>query len=191
MTVLASTRTLLQTKPLRRALILAASMLVAVGLLAVGVSGALAAASRAAWGDRFVAGNAPDVRYTASRCADLREYEPDASSCAAAAAAHQSDEVVTYRSALGLIGALVLGAWALARRRDRGAALPPTLVPAIGVTAFGGAAAALSLVGIDTIVRYGSHAGAGQWLGGALVAGTVAAWFAAKLADELAIGAAR
>lgn len=165
-------------------------LLIGVGLVAVGTSGALAAASRAAWGDRFVAGNAPDVRYTASRCADLREYAPHAKTCADAAASHQSDEVVSYRGALGVVGALVLGAWALTRRRGRGAPLPPTLVPAIGATAFGGVAAALSLVGIDTLIRYGANSGAGQWLTGALVAGVAAVWFASKLINEMAIGAA-
>ena len=95
-----------------------------------------------------------------------------------------------YRIGAGVLGALVLAAWALARRRDRGTTLPPTLVPAIGATAFGGAAAALSLVGIDALVRYGADAGAGQWLSGAIVAGVVAAWFAGKLINEVAIGAA-
>ena len=190
MTILTSARELLRTKPLRRSLILAAMLLVGVGLLAVGASGAIAGASRAAWGDRFVAGNAPDVRYTASRCADLREYAPAATSCVDAAASHHSDEVVGYRIVAGLLGAMVLGAWALVRRRDRGTTLPPTLVPAIGATAFGGAAAALSLVGVDALIRYGANGGAGQWLSGALVAGVVAAWFAGNLINEMAIGAA-
>jgi len=171
-------------------LILAAVLLVGVGLLAVGASGAIAGAGRAAWGDRFVAGNAPDVRDTASRCADLREYAPAATSCVDAAASHHSDEVVGYRIGAGVLGAVVLAAWALARRRDRGTTLPPTLVPAIGATAFGGVAAALSVEGIDALVRYGAEAGAGQWLSGAIVAWAVAASFAGKLINETAIGAA-
>ena len=95
-----------------------------------------------------------------------------------------------YRIGAGVLGAVVLAAWSLARRRDGGATLPPTLVPAIGATAFGGAAAALAVEGIDALVRYGANGGAGQWLSGALVAGVVAAWFAGKLINGVAIGAA-
>lgn len=111
---------LLHTKPLRRALVQAALLLVAIGLLSVGVSGLLAVGSKAAWGDRFVAGDLPGVTYTRARCADFREYAPDARTCLDAAASHHTDEVVGTCLAAGLVGAVMLGVWALARRRDKG-----------------------------------------------------------------------
>jgi hypothetical protein len=172
-------------RPLRRALVLAGMLLVAVGLIAIGISGALAAGSRAALGDRFVAGDLPDTTYTSARCAELLEYAPHAHSCAEAAAAHHSTEVIDDRLGAGVIGAVLLAVWFIARRRDRGATLPTLLVPTIGATVFGAATAALGVLALNALLLDAAHAGAGQWLTGAVVAGTVAAWFACRVLRAL------
>jgi hypothetical protein len=160
-----------------------------VALVAVGVSGLLAKGGSVALGDRFIAGTAPYVRYSPHKCAELLEYVPDAHSCAAAALSDHAEEVEHYRAFVGVVGAAVLGVWFLARRRDRGAPLPAMLVPTVGATAFGGAAAALGLEGVDALIRFGSDGGAGQWLSGAIVAGAVAVWFGSRLVKELALSA--
>src|SRR5215218_1299836 len=55
-----------------------AVLLGAVGLVAIGASGALAELLGRAFGARFVAGDLPDVTYTPQRCAEFLEYFPNA-----------------------------------------------------------------------------------------------------------------
>lgn len=159
-------------------------MLVALGLLAIGVSGLLTAGERAVASDEFVAGALPGVTYTRARCEDLHEYS-SRRSCRAAAAAHHSDEVIFFRIAAGVLGIPVLLGWLIARRRDRGEPLPPTLVPAIGVTVFGVAALGLGAATITSLVLDAGGGGAGQWLSGAVVAAIVAAAFGSRFVTAL------
>jgi hypothetical protein len=136
------------------------------------------------------------VHYGAARCAELREYAPGARTCEAAATEHHFGEIVWYRAAAGLLGAVVLGGVAVAgRRRGRSVAaapdvLPPAFVPTVGATAFGGAAVALAAQAVD-LVAAGTGHGAGQFLTGAVVAGAVAAWFLVDLGRRLVAGARR
>jgi hypothetical protein len=160
--------------------------LVAIGLVAIGISGALALGSQTALGDRFVAGDLPGTTYTPARCADLREYAPHERNCEEAAATHHATEVIDYRLAAGIAGVALLAAWLWARRRDLGADLPATLVPTVGATAFGAATAVLSAQALNALTLDAAHAGAGQWLTGALVAGALAVWFAARALRTLA-----
>src|SRR5437773_11513594 len=90
-----------------------------VGFISIGVSGVVAAGMQAAFGAAFVAGDLPDVTYTAERCTELEEYTPAGSSCPQAAALHHADETVTYRLAAGVLGLVLLGIWALVRRKGR------------------------------------------------------------------------
>src|SRR5947207_3205365 len=83
----------------------------AVGLIAVGVSGLLAAVFGAALGRDFVAGDRPGVTSTSARCADLREYAPGANTCRDAATIHHYGEIVDYRIAAGLLGLGLLCAY--------------------------------------------------------------------------------
>jgi hypothetical protein len=165
--------------------------LFAVGLLAIGASGLLSIGARAGWGSQFVAGDPPDVTYTAARCADFEEYHPEVATCRAAAGAHHADEVELYRVAAGVLGAVTLGAWQLRRRRRP----PPPrsavdeLAPAVGATMFAAAGLALAAQGLSLLTQ-GTHAGAGQWLTGAVVSLAVAAAYATQVRRGLRLRAA-
>lgn len=125
------------------ALVLAAMRLTAVGFIAIGVSGLVAAGMGVAFGESFVGGAPPGMAYTSERCADFLRLAPGSADCDAAAAAHHFEETVAYRLFAGVLGLLLLGVTLLARRatrdRDLSAPLPPSLAPGIGAAAFGGA----------------------------------------------------
>jgi hypothetical protein len=150
----------------------------AVGLLAIGLSGVLSMSMRAEWGDRFVAGDTNGVTYTAARCADFERFHPEQPTCEAAATAHHADEVALYRIFAGVLGLGALGAWLVLRRRSR---LPRPLIAAVGASTFGLA----GLVLAEQSVAYGTTSGAGQWLSGSIVSLVVAAVFARSLVREL------
>ena len=94
------------------------------------------------------------------RCAEFLEYFPDAGSCQQAAALHHWGEVVEYRVAVGVVGAFVLGAYLLWRRRpDRQdprylGILPDGFSATVATSLYGVAAAALALLSLDSNVRY-------------------------------------
>ena len=144
----------------------------AVGLVAIGMSGVLAAAAGTAVGKSWVAGDPPSVRYSAARCADFLEYEPHARSCELAATEHHFVEVVDYRIAAGLVGAFTLGACVLLSRRRpslfRSDRLPVAFDATVAAILFGAAAAWLLGYGLDQ-QRLG-YDGAGLYLSGGVVA---------------------
>lgn len=153
-----------------------AVLLGAIALVAVGISGGVAAAMGALFGHSFVAGDEPGVRYSAARCADFFEYEPHAHTCEQAATEHHYGEVVSYRVAAGLFGALVLGACAFLRRRPelfRTDRLPVAFDETVAALCFGGAAAFLLGNGLDRAIV--GHDGAGMFLSGGVVAAIAAA----------------
>ncbi len=145
------------------------ALLAGIGLVAIAASGVVALSMRAAFGDRFVAGDAEGITYTAERCADFLEYVPGAADCEAAASGHHADEVVFYRIGAGLPGALVLAGWWWLRRR-RGSRweaeplLSPSVVPAVGAALFGCAAVALTGRGLGVLLFEGPSHGPGQWI---------------------------
>jgi hypothetical protein len=104
--------------PQRRALGLLSGgwLVVALGLVVIGVSGLVSWAIVALAGPGFLAGDVNGVTYTAARCADFLGFFPEAGSCAAAAAMHHSDEIVSERLAAGILGLLLLLVWLLVRR---------------------------------------------------------------------------
>jgi len=171
-----------------RQLAFAAFFLGSIGLLAVGVSGLVAAGMHAAWGPRFVAGDLPDVLYTPQRCAEFAALAPHSPSCLAAAARHHTTEVEMYRVAAGMVGAVGLAVCLVLRRRRSGlaevGALPRGLVSAIGATVFGVAALALTSQAMQSI-GWHTTAGLGQWLSAAIVAAGCAAGFTVELVREL------
>jgi hypothetical protein len=155
-----------------------------VGLIAIGVSGLLALSMRAAFGTAFVAGDPEGVTYTASRCADFLEYYPDAGGCEAAASDHHADEVVGYRMAAGVMGALMLAArLALGRRRPAwwSAPIPRSAIAAAGASLFGLAAVVLGGQGLAVLVIEGTRHGPGQWISAGMVSLVVFAAFSASL----------
>lgn len=171
----------------------AAAALAVVGLVAIGVSGGVAAAMRAAAGPAFMANNLTRVPLSAERCAELRRLEPSAPTCGDAAVLHHADEIVTYRLAAGVVG--VAGAGVLlvgAARRRRGRArrhttdvLPAPLVPAVAATAFGLAAIGLAVLGVDAAI---GDTGPGQYFSGAIPAAVAAIAFAIVAVRRLVVG---
>jgi hypothetical protein len=169
----------------------AALALAVVGLVAIGVSGGIAAAMRAVAGPEFMANNLTRVPFSAARCAEFRRLEPSASTCADAAMLHHADEIVTYRlatGALGVAGAGVMLASAARRRRQRRHStdvLPAPLVPAVAATAFGLAAGGLTMLGIDAAI---GNTGPGQYFSGAIPAAIAAIAFAVVAVRRLVAG---
>jgi hypothetical protein len=164
----------------------AAVLLGAVGLVAIGVSGALAELLGRLFGPAFVAGDLPGVTYTTQRCAEFLEYFPEAGSCAQAAALHHWGEVVEYRVAAGVLGLLVLGAFLLWRRRRRGqgpqylSVLPDGFSATVATSLFGVAAAVLTLETLDSLLA-ADGSGTGQWLSAAIVASAMAVGYGISL----------
>jgi hypothetical protein len=165
-----------------RQLLVRAMLLGAIGLVAVGLSGGVAAAFGMVAGESFVAGDPPTVVYTAARCAEYHEYVPNAATCEQAATRHHYDEVVVYRSATGIIGLAVLAAFEIGRRRrpaffasDR---LPAAFDETVAATIFGIAAVGLSAYGFDQVAH--GYDGSGFWLSGGVVAAGAAAAFGVR-----------
>ena len=162
-------------------------LLAAIGLVAIGVSGAVAAVMGAAFGQPFVAGDAPGVIYTADRCADFLRFHPEAGDCAGAAVAHHYDEVVWMRIETGVLGLLALGGWWLLRRRYPAGTgsrrLPRTFVPTATAALFG--VAAIVLVGVGGMqTLFGANSG-GAWLSGGIVSTVVFTVASASLLSRL------
>ncbi|HKQ00214.1 MAG TPA: hypothetical protein VJ735_07760, partial [Actinomycetes bacterium] len=158
----------------------------AVGLVAIGASGALAELLGRLFGPAFVAGDLHGVTYTAQRCAEFLEYFPDAGSCGQAAALHHWGEVVEYRVAAGVLGLLVLGAFLLWRGRRRGpgpqylGVLPDGFSATVATSLFGVAAAVLTLESLDSLLA-ADGSGTGQWLSAAIVASAMAVGYGISL----------
>jgi hypothetical protein len=172
--------------PVLSQLVLTLALIAGIGLVGIGVSGALADGMGALFGKPFVSADTNGVTYTPARCADFREYHPEAATCAAAATAHHFDEVVNYRLAAGVLGLGVLAGWWVVRRRrwmwpDASAAVPDGFGPIVGAALFGVAAAGLLFVSLGQIVIGGDSSGAGQYLSGGIVATLLAAGFAVAL----------
>jgi hypothetical protein len=161
-----------------------ATLLAAVALVAIGVSGGLAELFGRAFGASFVAGDLPGMSYTPERCADFLEYFPNAGSCERAAALHHWGEVVQYRVAAGVLGLLVLGGCTLWRRRRREAeylgVLPDGFSATVATSLYGVAAAVLLLQSLNAYL-VGRGAGNGQWLSGAIVALAMAVAYGTSL----------
>jgi hypothetical protein len=162
----------------------AATLLGAIALVAIGVSGLIAELFGQAFGARFVSGDLPGTSYTPERCAEFLEYFPRAGSCARAAELHHWGEVVQYRVAAGVLGLLVLGGyalWHLRRREPRYlGVLPDGFSATVATALYGVAAAGLLLQSLGGVV-FAEGVGDGQWLSGGIVALVMASVYGASL----------
>lgn len=144
-----------------------------VGLLAVGLSGALAELFGRWLGAGFVAADAPGVTYTPARCAEYLSLSPAAADCAEAAAIDHWGEIVESRVLVGLTGLVALLVLWWARRRTRLGRpdwTPPSGAAGVPlVLAFGLAGLGLCLLCLMQ-VAFGSR----EMLGANLSAGMVA-----------------
>jgi hypothetical protein len=144
--------------------------LIGVGLVAVGLSGILAAILNVIAGRRFV--GALPQGYSAAPCHHFLVVQPHASTCAVAAVLENSHDAVALRLLAGLIGlALVGAAWWTRRYLSRDPSFQRLLAAALSVVAtLSFAVAAVVLLGMsaDTAVNYGSQ-GVGWYLSGGLV----------------------
>ncbi|MBV9664079.1 MAG: hypothetical protein JOZ37_08940 [Actinobacteria bacterium] len=171
-----------------RPVVLAAMFLIAVGLIAIGVSGGVAQVMGSASSARFVAGDAPGFVNPPARCDYYLEYYPQGHTCSGAAALHHFDEVVLYRLAAGLLGLTVLAGYLWQRRRRRAhdlAVLPDGFIATIGATVFTAAGLFLILYAIDQW-KVQSSSGTGQYFSGGLVALPVGIAFGISLLRTLA-----
>lgn len=160
----------------------------AVFLVAIGLSGLVAGGLGLAVGKDFVAGDPPGVTYTAERCAQLLSFEPGAATCAQAATAHHFGEVVWYRVAEGVLGIVLLAAWAVWRRRSRDRLRAGTLGRSfsltVGATLAAAAAAGLLFLAAAGPVT-GHYDGTGNPLSGGLVSALLGVAFGVALWREL------
>lgn len=150
--------------------------LAGTGLVAVGVSGGLAALVNAVAGPGFV-GALPRT-YPAATCAYYLGIHPGASSCAQAATWENSQDAVSLRLLAGLLGLLLLAVgwtWRRALLDDpTTAALRDGAAAAIAALAFAAAAVGLVGVSVDLAVQHGSG-GVGFYLTGGVTAAVAAA----------------
>ncbi len=160
----------------------------AIGAVAVGISGLVAAVIRWFEGSRALvdwpAGGTP----APSDCARWLRLDPHALDCRTAAVSDWANETVAYRIILGLMGALVLlGLHVYFRRRGsvgRAAMLPPLVRDTVAATLFAAAGAGTLVLGVDAIVT-SSGFGSGQWLSAAPVALLLAGFYAFKVTRRL------
>ena len=157
-----------------------------VGLIAVGVSGALAAVFNGVVGTRFV-GALPQT-YSPAVCGHFLSLHSGAGSCGVAAILENSHDAVALRGLAGLVGLVSV---ALAWRTRRYLAADPSfrrlldgLICLLAAVAFGAAAAVLFSLSVDTAVQHGSG-GVGWYLSGGLVSLVAALAAAARTWRQL------
>lgn len=149
--------TMLPFSALLQRIVAAAWLLGAVGLSCLGLSGLFAWLVGKLFGAAMIAPDAPGQIYAASRCANLLAAFPGASGCYAASVAHHFEELVYRPLAAGALGIMLLALFWVSRRIPivRGlTVLPPKdMIAAVGLTAFGGAAAVLSFLEIGSLFQ--------------------------------------
>lgn len=172
--------------PLRRLasqLLRSATLLGAIGALAVGASGVLAGLIYLAGGAKAVV-TVPVTVLTPQNCARWLSGQA-AVSCHQAAASDWAFETVYGRLAVGLAGVLLLAAYRCVRPWRAGASvLTPMVTDTAAALAFAVAGLWTAGQGVDAVIVSGGE-GAGQWLSAAPVALAAAAVYCARLAKRI------
>jgi hypothetical protein len=145
----------------------AAILLGSCGLIAVGLSGGVAAVMNVLFGRSFV--GATTVFGTGGTTVT-----------------ETANDAVALRALAGVVGVVVLAGYAVLRRRLRPmSVLPPGLVDALGAAAFAAGAVALTAASIEQKLHsHGSH-GVGFFLSGALVSLVAAVLFCLRATRSL------
>lgn len=145
----------------------AALLLGGWGLVAVGLSGAVAAVMTAVAGNRFVG---------AASVLGLGGH----------GVAETAQDAVSLRVLAGLAGLVALGGYALLRRGTaRAPVLPAGLVDALGAAAFAASTAVLAGACVDQAVTGGAADGVGFFLSGAVVSFAAAVVFCVRATRAL------
>ncbi len=163
---------------------LAASLIGGVGLVAIGISGAISWALAAMRGGSFVTAPFPPGSYTSADCARWLAGDPATHNCVTAMIYDHVGDIVLQRLTGGVLGLLALAAYWFMRRRwhDRGTL---TALPLGSAEAAGGLLAVLVGLGglgmaINTeMVQRGQ--GAGQLFSVAAAALAAATFFSIRL----------
>lgn len=139
----------------------AVTFLGAVGLIAVGLSGLLAAAMTALFGTDFVGGGLAGSLFGGPPATGTED----------------AGDAVSLRVLAGLAGVVLLAAvWAVRRTGLRLRVLPASYVDLVALVAFTGATVALAAASIDQVVQHAGR-GTGFFLSGAIVSLVGAALF--------------
>lgn len=167
----------------------ASVLLGGLGLVGVGLSGAVVAALNAIFGYRFV--GALPGSYSPAACRHFLAAHPGAGSCARAAVLENGQDAVSLRILAGLAGLVLLAlGWAWRRRSTRAGsrrALAPVLVDSVAAAAFAAGAVLLAGQSVDLAVQTGSG-GVGFYLSGAVIAAVGAVLFATRAARAVLAG---
>ena len=135
--------------------------MVAVGFVAIGVSGVCCAAIRYGYGDHTLAFDQETAYLAELRCGDLPDAEK--TTCAAARLAHRADEIVEVRLGAGVVGLLALAAYVFTRSRfgagDEESPVRRRRFLWVATASFGLAATILLSVGASDHFGYGDAAG--------------------------------
>ncbi len=141
--------------------------LTAVGLIVVGVAGALTRLIANFGLVTAMYGLPSNVVMAASSCAHWLAVQPSATTCEQAGTLEASDDLTGVSLAIGAMGVLLAIPLLVARRRRRGrpsrAVLPAALGPALSAAMFGAASVGLLVLGLSNAV-ISTTWGQGMWL---------------------------
>ena len=152
-------------------LLAALSLVTALALLAIALSGLAALAFGQFFGETFVAGDPSGTEYATWQCQAFQAGEADASSCYAAATARHFDDLVSDRLTTAIPGLLLLGAYRLIRRGQAWASpRVPRFILAVAPPCFSLAAFILIAFGIMQLAYSGSEGTGGDFAGGVVAA---------------------
>jgi len=171
------------TAALLRRAVLAGTLIGGVGLVALGVAGAISWALASLAGGTFVTAPFPPGSYTEADCARWLAGDPGTRSCVAAMTADHIGDIVMYGCAAGVLGLLALVAFGVLQSRwqDHGTltALPRGSAEAVGMVLAGLVTVAALGMGLNHVdVTHGI--GAGQPFSLAVAAAGAAAFFAVR-----------